>query len=62
MLSCLLLADGAIRADTDLMQDTNICVDSVLDSLHTTDRHLAELRGQCLLSSHELLLGIVIDY
>ena len=40
------LKDGATQADRDLMEDTNIYVDAVLDNLPTSDAYLTELREQ----------------
>lgn len=40
------LRDGVRRPDSDLMEDTNIYIESVLDNLPTSDAYLTELREQ----------------
>ena len=40
------LRDGGTRRDGELMEDTNIYVDSVIDSLPASDQYLEELKAQ----------------
>lgn len=53
------LTNGVVQADNDLMEDTNIYVDSLMDNLPTSDKYLSELREQLCADS---VCALVMKY